>query len=179
MKIILVISLVVLVGVAISLSLDSESPSIQPLDTVEEEREQTKKEEDEEEPIITSVRTVDMSNQGLLKVPESVFNSTNTELLDVSHNNLDGSLQAEVRHLQKLKVLDLSHNNFTGVPAEIGQLSELVTLDLSHNPLTGLPHELGNLKKLKTLNLQGTQYSNHDLDIIRKGLPITTEVLVD
>lgn len=67
----------------------------------------------------------------------------------------------------------------TGVPAEIGQLQKLEILNLSNNNLTGLPNELVNLKNLKTLNLSGNEYSTHDLDIIRNGLPSTTNIIID
>ena len=70
-------------------------------------------------------------------------------LVDLSGRGLSGSLKAEVRLLSNLKTLDLSNNNFTGLPAEVGQLSKLENLNLSNNPLTGLPNELANLKNLK------------------------------
>lgn len=103
----------------------------------------------------------------------------NTEILDLSNQNLTGALQAEIKNMKNLKVLNLSNNKFTGVPAEVGQLDKLEVLDLSNNPITGLPHEIGNLQNLKTLNLKGTNYSKQDLEIIKQNLPSTTEILVD
>lgn len=123
--------------------------------------------------------SIDLSNQGLTKVPEYVFDRTDATSLDVSYNALTGALQAEIRKLKNLRTLDLSHNTFTGVPAEVGQLTQLETLDLSYNPITGLPNEIGNLKNLKTLDLRGTEYSKFDLDIIRKALPTTTLILTE
>ena len=99
--------------------------------------------------------------------------------LDLSGKGLSGSLKAEVRLLTKLKSLDLSNNNFTGLPAEVGQLSELEVLNLSNNPLTGLPQELGNLGNLHVLDLRGTQYSEFDLNKIKEGLPASVEIKVD
>ncbi len=99
--------------------------------------------------------------------------------LDLSGKGLSGSLKAEIRHFQNLQVLDISDNNFTGLPAETGQLSQLKVLNLSNNPLTGLPHELGNLKKLETLDLRGTAYSEFDLKVIREGLPSGVQILTD
>lgn len=123
--------------------------------------------------------SLDLSEQGLTKVPEYVFGRTELESLDLSNNNLTGSLQAEIRHLQSLKVLDMSGNKFTGVPAEVGQLKELEILDLSNNVLTGLPYELGNLSSLKTLDLSGNHYSEEDLSIIKKRLPAATTIVTD
>ena len=119
----------------------------------------------------TSSKSLDLSGQGLAKVPEYVFGRTDLESLDLSDNILTGALQAEVRHLKNLRSLDLSGNNFTGVPAEIGQLSKLEILDLSDNRITGLPYELGNLSNLKILRLTGNNYSAADLAVITSSLP--------
>ena len=100
-------------------------------------------------------------------------------VIDLSGRQLTGSLKAEVRLLTALTKLNLSDNQFTGIPAEIGQLSELRVLNLAGNPVTGLPHELGNLQKLEVLDLRNTSYSKQDLDVIVSRLPETTTVLVD
>ncbi len=120
--------------------------------------------------------SLDLSEKGLKKVPDYVFARTDLEFLDLSNNELTGALQAEVRHLQSLKKLDLSGNKFTGVPAEVGQLKNLEILDLSNNVLTGLPYELGNLSNLKILDLSGNHYSEADLTIIQKSLPVSVEI---
>lgn len=103
----------------------------------------------------------------------------NNKSVDLSNRGLSGSLKAEIRLLTKLETLDISGNNFTGLPAEVGQLSELRTLNLANNPLAGLPHELGNLSKLRTLDLRGTDYSEYDLEIISSALPSYTNILTD
>jgi|AntRauTorckE6833_2_1112554.scaffolds.fasta_scaffold03461_7 Leucine-rich repeat (LRR) protein len=127
----------------------------------------------------SSDKVLDLSGQGLIKTPASVFDKTSIQELDLSNNKLDGSLQAEVRHLQNLKVLNLSNNLFTGVPAEVGQLKSLEVLDLSNNQLTGLPHELGNLTNLKVLNLKGNAYSSADLSIIKQSLSASVDIQTD
>jgi hypothetical protein len=124
-------------------------------------------------------RTIELRNSGLTSVPGYVFDKKDTEALFLSGNILTGSLPAEVRHLQELKVLDLSNNNFTGVPAEVGQLQKLEVLNLSGNPITGLPLEIGNLQNLKMLDLRGTQYSKYDLRILLKSLPGGVEILME
>jgi len=122
---------------------------------------------------------LDLSGQGLAQTPKYVFDKTDIEKLDLSRNKLTGALQAEIRHLQNLKVLDLSNNQFTGVPAEIGQLNELEVLDLSNNNITGLPLELANLTNLKVLNLKGNDYSKTDLGFIKEKLSVSTIIQVD
>lgn len=130
-------------------------------------------------PAASAGKKLDLSGQGLTKTPTYVFGKTNTQELDLSNNKLEGSLQAEVRQLQSLRVLNLSNNQFTGVPAEVGQLKNLEVLDLSNNQLTGLPYEIGNLSNLKILNLKGNAYSSADLDTITQNLPATVVVHVD
>ena len=97
------------------------------------------------ENITNSTSALNLENKNLTKIPEWVFKETSLTSLNVSNNKLEGSVQGEIRFLTKLKILDLSDNEMTGVPAEIGQLKYLEILDLSNNKLTGLPNELGNL----------------------------------
>ncbi len=121
--------------------------------------------------------SLDLSNQGLTKIPDYVFNKTNLQELNVSHNSLTGAIQSQIGQLKNLKVLNASYNKMTGVPAEIGQLQNLQVLDLSYNQLTGLPNELGNLQNLQTLNLTGNSYSQQDLDVIKSRLPSTVNII--
>ncbi|MCX6739794.1 MAG: leucine-rich repeat domain-containing protein [Candidatus Parcubacteria bacterium] len=122
-------------------------------------------------PIVKNANKLDLSNQNLTKVPDYVFKMTNLEELNISNNLLTGAIQSQIGQLKKLKILNASNNQMTGVPAEIGQLSNLQVLDLSNNQLTGLPNELGNLKNLQTLNISGNNYSTADLEIIKAKLP--------
>lgn len=121
---------------------------------------------------------LNLSGQGLSKLPSYVLSVTFLEELDISNNNLAGALPAEIRFLKKLRILKADNNLMTGVPAEIGQLENLQVLDLSNNRLTGLPNELGNLKKLKVLNLSGNDYSEQDLNVIRQGLSSDVEIIL-
>lgn len=123
-------------------------------------------------------KSIDLSNKGLSSIPLYVFNQTDLEELNVSHNSLAGAIQSQISNLKNLKILDASYNNMTGVPAEIGQLQNLEVLDLSYNQLTGLPNELGNLQKLSLLNLTGNNYSQQDLNYIHSKLPISTIIIV-
>jgi len=132
-----------------------------------------------EKPVVNPGKILDLSNSGLSQTPDYVFERTDIQELNLSNNNLSGALQAEVRQLQNLKTLDLSGNNFTGVPAEVGQLQKLEVLNLSNNNLTGLPYELGNLRSLKVLNLKGNNHSVQDLNVIKESLSNTTIIQTD
>ena len=87
---------------------------------------------------------------------------TTTEL-DLSYDNLSGSIPSDIGLLTNLTHLNLSTNILTGqIPTEIGNLINLITLDLSANKnafgdnigLTGgIPKEIGNLTNLISLKL--------------------------
>ncbi len=145
-----------------------------------------------------NAKVLDLSNTGLTKVTSDIYNQasttdlilsynniqtlpsemgkmTNLVLFKIDHNILDGSLIGEIRQMPKLRVLDVSFNKMTGMPAEIGQLSNLETLNYSYNSITGLPNELANLKNtLKEFNLTGNPLSTEQINKLRVALPNTT-----
>ncbi|XP_047949649.1 receptor-like protein EIX1 [Salvia hispanica] len=93
------------------------------------------------------------SSSTSLSILGSVLESL--EILDLSLNQLNGSMP-DLRAFSLLTQLNLSANNLTGsIPLSIGQLSKLQLLDLSHNSLEGLVFESHFIKldKLKTLDL--------------------------
>lgn len=141
--------------------------------------EKTIEKEKTETPDVPSRKSLDLSGQGLEKLPSNVLSRTDLEELDISNNKLTGALPSEIGKLTKLKILNASNNLMTGVPAEVGHLPNLEILDLSNNKLTGLPNELGQLTNLKMLNLSGNDYSVQDLDTIKKGLSSDVNIIVD
>ena len=77
------------------------------------------------------------------------------EYLWLWRNSLTGSIPAELEQLSRLRILSLSSNSLSGsIPAELGQLSELRELILWNNSLSGsIPTELGQLSALEVLSL--------------------------
>ncbi len=83
--------------------------------------------------------------------------------LDLSENELNGTIPSELGSLTNLEELNLSQNQLSGtIPLELGSLNNLTTLSLFDNRLSGgIPSELGNLSNLELLalfenNLRGT-----------------------
>ncbi len=165
----LLLGALILVGSSCSLSYPTP-------ETTTESNESTVNSEKKDDTSIVAAARLDLSNQGLKKLPASVLERTDLQELDISHNQLTGALPAEIRHLANLKILDMSYNDLTGVPAEVGQLNKLEILDLSYNQLTGLPYEIGNLKNLKQLILTGNNYAAADLAVILQGIPQVTVI---
>ncbi|XP_075501830.1 receptor-like protein EIX2 [Primulina tabacum] len=80
---------------------------------------------------------------------------TLVSLIDLSNNNLGGSIPSEITELTGLIGLNLARNNLTGsIPQHIGRMSSLDILDLSGNHLSGgIPPSIWNLSVLGFLNL--------------------------
>lgn len=144
---------------------------------------------------ITGGKVVDLSGQSITKVGPEIYNNTKTTdliltnnlltslpsemgkmenlvVLKIDKNKLEGSLIGEIRKMP-LRVLDVSDNSMTGMPAEIGQLNKLETLDYSNNNIDTLPNEVKNLTQLKEFNLTGNPISASRIEQLRSELPNT------
>ncbi|XP_068639575.1 putative receptor like protein 25 [Aristolochia californica] len=92
--------------------------------------------------------------------------------LDISNNNLSGTIPEEVGNLIGLIALNLSGNQFFGkIPQSIGKLYQLQNLDLSRNHLSGsIPPAIVSLTFLSHLNLSYNNLSG----IIPRGNQLDT-----
>ncbi|XP_050285517.1 receptor-like protein EIX2 [Quercus robur] len=77
------------------------------------------------------------------------------KLIDLSSNNLSGSIPTEISDLSELRFLNLSRNHLMGkIPEKIGSMKELESVDLSRNHLSGeIPPSMSNLTFLSFLDL--------------------------
>ncbi|GLT31725.1 hypothetical protein SLA2020_064400 [Shorea laevis] len=106
---------------------------------------------------------------------------TYTNGIDLSCNNLTGSLPSELGLLRGLYMLNLSHNQIFGdIPTSISSMSTLESLDLSFNSLSGeIPTTLTLLDFLTTLSLSYNNLSGkiptgpHFDTLSRDGLAYT------
>ena len=104
---------------------------------------------------------LDLSDNQLTgSIPPEIGYLTNLTYLEISENyDLTGSIPPEIGNLTNLTYLNLGGNLLTGeIPPEIGNLTNLIDLDLRWNQLTGsIPSEIGNLTNLTNLSLSNNQ----------------------
>lgn len=107
------------------------------------------------------LRTLDLTNLGLTRIPETVFDLIHLTELKLGHwsaytkkdRNQISHIPQEIGLLQNLQLLDLSSNALDTLPTAIGHLKSLELLDVSKNELASLPSEIGNLQRLQRLDL--------------------------
>ncbi|GLT75177.1 hypothetical protein SLA2020_469200 [Shorea laevis] len=113
----------------------------------------------------SSLVELDLSSNNLTgTIPNGFGSCSFLESIDVSSNNLTGELPLETIHqMGNLKHLFLGFNNFYGtLPESLSNLTTLETLDLSSNSLTGsIPFSVcqNPRNNLKELYLQNNQLS--------------------
>ncbi len=110
----------------------------------------------------TTVVWLDLSDNNLVgTIPASIGNLTGLEVLNLSFNGISGTIPGEVGNLVNLTSLSLSGNQLTGaIPAELADLSALQRLALSHNELNGaLPSWLGEMTGLTYINLGSNSFT--------------------
>ncbi|XP_056177541.1 receptor-like protein 49 [Syzygium oleosum] len=92
-----------------------------------------------------------------------ICNLTSIQMIDLSYNNLTGSLPQCLSNLSgTLEVMSLQSNNFIGkIPNLNGNSCALIMIDLSFNKLHGpLPRSLRNCDDLEFLNFGNNQISD-------------------
>ncbi len=90
-------------------------------------------------------------------IPLELARLSRLQTLNLQFNALGGSIPPELGELTHLTSINLRFNSLLGsIPEELGDLTDLTHLDLSYNRLSGaIPPELGNLQNLGTLELTG------------------------
>ena len=90
------------------------------------------------------ITELDLSENNLSgTMPESLTGLTALEYCDLHGNDLTGVIPADLSKLTRLEFLDLSENSFGGTVPALDALTDLVVLDLSFNDLTVMPSLTG------------------------------------
>jgi Leucine-rich repeat (LRR) protein len=140
---------------------------------------------------------LDLSNPKLLYVPDSVFNFTRLEYLELGNGNFtiypplsalglsDDSnkdlnritdIPTQIKALKNLKSLGLCYNNIQTLPSTMTHLKKLDTLNLSLNrnlKISEVYPILVQMKSLRYLNIFGTQADTSIVKSLRASLPNT------
>ncbi|KZV32554.1 leucine-rich repeat receptor protein kinase EXS-like [Dorcoceras hygrometricum] len=106
---------------------------------------------------------LDLSNNELTgTLPASLFRIKTLSYLDVSSNTLSGSLSFNLESISSLLLLNASNNKFSGfLDDSISNLTSLSVLDLHNNRFTGrLPVSLATLVALTYLDISENSFRN-------------------
>ena len=109
------------------------------------------------------VETIELSYNNLSgTIPPEIGNLMNLINLYLGNNQLTGSIPPELGNLMNINDLRINRNQLTGsIPYELGDLAYLGLLQLDNNQLTGsIPIELGNIKNLQYLYLNDNQLTD-------------------
>ncbi len=114
---------------------------------------------------------LDLNNNGLTKIPKSIYTLTNLQSLVLSDNKID-KVDPEIANLKQLKVFSIYQNWLSSLPDELLQCKLLDYLYLDYNrSLASLPADIGELKNLKDLTA-----SHCNLTEIPKSLEQCTDL---
>ncbi|WVY91728.1 hypothetical protein V8G54_037242 [Vigna mungo] len=104
---------------------------------------------------------IDMSSNNLYgTIPPQLFSLIGLHSLNLSNNKLEGEIPNEIRNMKNLESLDFSTNQLGGeIPQSLSRLSFLGYLNLSFNDLTGKIPSGTQLQGFSILSYMG----NHDL----------------
>jgi len=108
--------------------------------------------------MLAGVRNLSLSNCRITDVDEKGFShlSENLSELSMSNNPLKNRACKFLKHLQKLKALDLSGIGVSAYPTVLGELSYLRRLNLAHNSIKSFPRNTIS-PTLESLNLSENQ----------------------
>lgn len=88
--------------------------------------------------------------------PKNLLQLSSLERLDLSFNNLDGTLPIDFGHfLKKMKFLSMGHNDLSGtLPTSMGEMMSLQVLQIESNKFFGqVPQEVLDLTELQAIDL--------------------------
>lgn len=113
-----------------------------------------------------NLEVLDLSNNVILKLPNSMASFKALKTLDLFNNNLTGALPDDLGACSNLVTLDVGANQLTGnLPVSVTRLTKLERLIIGGggtktNKLSGvIPEDIGNMVNLKEINFAGQLFT--------------------
>ncbi|RVW74478.1 Receptor like protein 30 [Vitis vinifera] len=113
--------------------------------------------ESEYKEILKYVRAIDLSSNNLSgSIPVEIFSFSGLQFLNLSCNHLRGMISAKIGGMEYLESLDLSRNGLSGeIPQSIANLTFLSYLNVSYNNFSGRIPSSTQLQSLDPLSFFG------------------------
>ncbi|KAH9309755.1 hypothetical protein KI387_037666 [Taxus chinensis] len=108
-----------------------------------------------------NISSIDLSGNNLRgSIPSSMGRLSHLRTLDLSSNQLHGAIPSSLGKLLHMEKLALASNKLSGpIPVSFSEMPSLVYLDLSSNQLNGsIPDYLTELKSLRYLSLENNNF---------------------
>lgn len=115
---------------------------------------------------IQGMTHLDLSNNRLSELPESISLLRDLEYLNLANNNLISLPQESLAKLKKLRHVNLSGNQLLFFPSFILDIPTVQYLYLQKNEIVNIPKEIKDLKQLKILYIGDNNISNIPLEIV-------------
>ena len=115
------------------------------------------------------VSKLNLSSNNLYgSLPTEIGELKGLEYIELSYNELNGIFPLEIVKLQNLRAINLSNNIFQGtIPPRIKHIKLLNEFMLSSNQFTGtLPSEIGKLTEIEILELSNNSFTGAIVDAI-------------
>ncbi|XP_022800789.1 ras-related protein Rab-31-like [Stylophora pistillata] len=119
---------------------------------------------DLKETIDKNSKTLDLGRRKLVRVPDSVAELREVQILNLSENDLT-QLPRCLNNLKNATMLILSQNKLKRLPDAIIELTNLICLNVSDNQISCLPKAIISLQKLQVLDLRNNKLQRLDADI--------------
>lgn len=107
----------------------------------------------------TDITSLNLSNNQLTFLPDSIGNLRKLEELYVSGNQLI-SLPESICNLKNLYLLVVDRNQIVSIPERIGDLHNLTTLFMNNNQIVSIPESIEHLQFLEKINLEHNRLSS-------------------
>ncbi|KAK3715875.1 hypothetical protein LTR37_006858 [Vermiconidia calcicola] len=118
------------------------------------------------------LETLDLHGNKLQALPMGLRRLERLTMLNLSHNAVENSALDVVAQIASLKDLKLGHNALSNnLPSSLCNLRNLESLDLQSNRLLGLPEAIRELVSLKVLNVSNNQLTALPMDAL-EALPL-------